>query len=225
MSAAHRPITRVLIANRGEIACRIARTLRATGRTVIAVYSDADAGAPHVAAADVALPIGPAAVAESYLDIERIVAAAVEAEADAVHPGYGFLSENADFAAACELAGLVFIGPGVEAIALMGNKAAARQRMQEAGVPCVPGYDGDAQDDASLASAAAEIGFPVMVKAAAGGGGRGMRIVSSADALGEALSLARAEAASAFGSDQLILERAVVAPRHVEVQEIGRAHV
>ncbi|MEO0952041.1 MAG: biotin carboxylase N-terminal domain-containing protein [Pseudomonadota bacterium] len=224
MSASFRPISRVLIANRGEIACRIARTLRATGRTTIAIYSDADAGAPHVAAADVALPIGPPPVSESYLDIERIVAAAVAADADAIHPGYGFLSENAEFAAACEAAGLIFIGPGVEAIALMGNKAAARQRMQAAGVPCVPGYDGDAQDDTALTQAAAKIGYPVMVKAAAGGGGRGMRIVEQESALTDALSLARAEALSAFGSDQLILERAVVAPRHVEVQVLADAH-
>ncbi len=219
-----RVLESVLVANRGEIACRVIRSVRSLGRRAIAVYSEADAGAPHVEAADAAVSIGPAPVGESYLSIERVIDAAKQSGADAVHPGYGFLAENADFARACEEAGLVFIGPPAEAIELMGNKAAAKRRMADAGVPCVPGYHGGEQSDDVLAKAAAEIGYPVMVKAAAGGGGRGMRLVSDPGELATALELARAEARSAFGSDELILEKGIARPRHVEIQVFADDH-
>ncbi|MDX1571800.1 MAG: TIGR03084 family metal-binding protein [Xanthomonadales bacterium] len=219
-----RSINRILIANRGEIALRVIRTARSAGYGTVAVFSDPDRSAPHVAAADLRFALGGASAAESYLDIDRLLEAAAETGSDAVHPGYGFLSENAEFARRCEAAGLVFIGPPADAIELMGNKAAAKQRMHEADVPCVPGYEGDDQSDEALARAAAEIGFPVMVKAAAGGGGRGMRIVGKEDDLPKALATARSEAANAFGSDQLILERAIVEPRHVEIQVFGDRH-
>ena len=191
------------------------RTARARGYRTVAVYSDADREMPHVAFADEAVPIGAAPAAESYLAIDKIIAAAKRTGAEAIHPGYGFLSENADFAEACAAADLVFIGPPAAAIRLMGNKAAAKRRMIEAGVPCVPGYDGKDQSDEAFARAAAKIGFPVMVKAAAGGGGRGMRLVAEPARLAEALRAARAEALKAFGSDELILEKAVArrAPR------------
>ena len=208
----------VLVANRGEIACRVIRSASAEGYRTIAVYSEADAGAPHVQLADEAVCIGPGPVNESYLVAEKIIAAAVSTGAQSVHPGYGFLSENADFARACEDAGLVFIGPSAEAIHLMGNKAEAKRRMLDAGVPCVPGYEGEQQDDASLLAEAANIELPLMVKAAAGGGGRGMRLVHDRDELAGAINLARAEAESAFGSGELILEQAIQRPRHVEVQ-------
>jgi geranyl-CoA carboxylase alpha subunit len=208
----------ILIANRGEIACRVIRTARTMGYASVAVHSDADADAPHVALADEAIAIGPAPAAQSYLDIGRILDAARQSGADAVHPGYGFLSENADFARACAEAGLTFIGPGAEAIELMGNKAAAKRRMIRAGVPCVPGHEDADQADGVLEAAAAEIGFPIMVKAAAGGGGRGMRLVHQAADLKAALAAARSEALNAFGSRELILERAVERPRHVEIQ-------
>jgi len=219
-----RVLESVLVANRGEIACRIIRGVRSFGRRAIAVYSEADAGAPHVTAADAAVLIGPAPVGESYLSIERVIDAAKRSGADAVHPGYGFLAENADFARACGEAGLVFIGPPAEAIELMGNKAAAKRRMVETGVPCVPGYHGGDQSDEALAKAADEIGYPMMVKAAAGGGGRGMRLVNDSDELATALELARAEAKSAFGSDELILEKAIARPRHVEIQVFADEH-
>ena len=215
---------KILIANRGEIAVRIARTARAMGYRTVAVYSDADRAMPHAAFADEAVPIGPAPAAESYLSIEKIIAASKRTGADAVHPGYGFLSENADFAEACSAANLVFIGPPAAAIRLMGNKAAAKRRMIEAGVPCVPGYDGKDQSDDAFARAAAKIGFPVMVKAAAGGGGRGMRLVTESARLAEALRAARTEALKAFGSDELILEKAVALARHVEIQVFGDRH-
>jgi geranyl-CoA carboxylase alpha subunit len=214
----------ILVANRGEIAVRVLRTAKALGYRTVAVYSDADAAAPHVALADDAVLLGPAPVAESYLSVERILAAAAATGAEAVHPGYGFLSENADFARACAEAGVVFIGPSAEAIALMGNKAAAKRRMIAAGVPCVPGYEGEEQSDAAFAAAAARIGFPVLVKAAAGGGGRGMRLVEDVAALPAAAALARAEAESAFGSGELILEKAIRRPRHVEIQVFADAH-
>ncbi len=214
----------VLIANRGEIALRVMRTARAMGYATVAVYSDADRGMPHVVLADRAVPIGPAPAAESYLSIPRIIEAAKRSGADAVHPGYGFLSENADFADACAAAGLVFIGPPALAIRLMGNKAAAKRRMAEAGVPCVPGYQGEDQSDARLIRAAGDIGYPVMVKAAAGGGGKGMRVVTDGTGLAEALRAARSELLKAFGSEELILERAIAAPRHVEIQVFGDAH-
>ena len=219
-----RTFNSILIANRGEIAVRVIRTARALGYRAIAVYSEADAGAPHVRMADDAVPIGPAPVGESYLNMDRILAAARDAGADAVHPGYGFLSENADFARACAEAGLVFIGPGAEAIDLMGNKAAAKRRMIAAGVPCVPGYEGADQSDAAMRAAAGDIGYPLMVKAAAGGGGRGMRLVGDAAGLPDALQSARSEALNAFGSDELILEKAILRPRHVEIQVFADAH-
>ena len=214
----------ILIANRGEIAVRVMRTARALGYRTAAVYSDADADAPHVRMADAAARVGPAPANESYLVIDNILRAAAETGADAVHPGYGFLSENAEFARACEAAGLTLIGPDAAAIAVMGDKAEARRRMAAAGVSCVPGYDGVDQSDAALVAAAVEIGFPVMVKAAAGGGGRGMRLVCRAEEVPDALTAARSEAESAFGSGSLILEKAIVRPRHVEIQVFADRH-
>ena len=216
--------TTVLVANRGEIAWRVMRTAKAMGYRTVAVYSDADKDAPHVAFADSAERIGPPPVGESYLSIDRILEAAHRSGADAIHLGYGFLSENAEFAAACEKAGLVFIGPPPAAIAAMGNKAAAKRRMIDAGVPCVPGYQGADQSDGNLEKEARKIGLPVMVKAAAGGGGRGMRLVTQDSELLEAIRTARTEAESAFGSGELILEKAVVDARHVEIQVFADAH-
>ena len=217
-------INTILVANRGEIAVRVMRTAKTLGYRTVAVYSEADASAPHVKMADASALIGPPPVGESYLKIENILDAARDTGADALHPGYGFLSENAGFARACEDAGLTFIGPPEDAIALMGNKAAAKRRMIDAGVPCVPGYEGVAQDDNTLIAAAEDIGYPLMVKAAAGGGGRGMRLVAEAEELPQALSRARSEAERAFGSGELILEKAIVDPRHVEVQVFADAH-
>jgi len=208
----------ILIANRGEIACRIIRSAKALGLKTIAVFSDADTSAPHVKRADQAINIGPPPVGESYLAIANIIKAAQTAGAQAIHPGYGFLSENAEFARACKTAGLTFIGPDAKAIELMGDKAKAKRRMIKAGVPCVPGYQGQAQDDDILLKEAKTIGFPLMVKAAAGGGGRGMRRVADLADLPSALGAARAEALNAFGSDIVILERVVQNPRHVEIQ-------
>jgi len=214
----------LLIANRGEIALRIMRTARHLGLRTLSVYSDADRDAEHVRAADGAVHIGAAAPRSSYLNIEAIISAAQRAGADAVHPGYGFLAENAAFAAACESAGLIFVGPSARAIEAMGNKALAKQRMRSAGVPCIPGYDGDDTSTERLIREAEKIGFPLMVKAAAGGGGRGMRLVMEAADLGSALDAARSEAQSAFGDGRLILERALLAPRHVEVQVMADTH-
>jgi len=213
----------LLVANRGEIACRVLRAAHDLGYGTVAVYSDADAGAPHVALADRAVRIGPGPAAQSYLDPERILDAARRTGADAIHPGYGFLSENATFAAACAFAGVTFVGPPPEAIAAMGDKAQAKDRAEAAGLPTVPGYRG-AQDDAALAAAAREVGFPLLVKAAAGGGGRGMRRVDEAAALAEAVAAARAEAQAAFGDGTLLLERLVEGARHVEVQVLADAH-
>lgn len=215
---------KLLIANRGEIAVRIIRTAQAMGYETVAVFSDADAGAPHVALADQAVRLGGAAVSESYLNVARILAAAQQAGADAVHPGYGFLSENGDFAQRVLDVGLVWVGPPPEAMRLMGNKAAARQRVAAAGVPIVPGYDGAEQTDAAFLAAAEAIGYPVMVKAAAGGGGRGMRLVGQAADLPAALAAARSEAAKAFGAADLLLEKAIANPRHVEVQIFADQH-
>ncbi len=212
------PFQTLLIANRGEIALRVMRSAKAMGLRTVAVHSEADSCAPHVAFADEARLIGPPPPPQSYLAIDNIIAAAKATGAEAVHPGYGFLSENPAFAAACAEAGIVFVGPPAHAIDLMGDKAKAKRRMIEAGVPCVPGYQGEDQSDDRLLSEANAIGFPLMVKAAAGGGGRGMRLVETADALPAALSAARGEAQSAFGSGDLILERAIVRPRHVEIQ-------
>jgi len=213
--------TTLLIANRGEIACRIMRTAAAQGYRTVAVYSTADADSLHVQLADQAIAIGPAAASESYLNIAAIIDAAKRSGADAIHPGYGFLSENADFAEACDQAGLLFIGPSPRAIRLMGSKRLSKLAMLEAGVPCIPGYQSDAQDDATLMREAQAIGFPLMIKASAGGGGRGMRLVQAADQLPEQLLSARAEARSAFGSAELILEKALIRPRHVEIQIFG----
>lgn len=218
------PFNSILIANRGEIACRIMRTAKALGLRTIAVYSDADADAPHVKMADEAFRLGPAPVNESYLLANSVIEAAKETGAEAVHPGYGFLSENAAFAKACLAAGLVFIGPDPDAIDLMGDKAKAKRRMINAGVPCVPGYQGEDQTEKTLLKEAASIGFPVMVKAAAGGGGRGMRLVENKDALPKAIKTARSEAENAFGSGDLILERAIIEPRHVEIQVFADRH-
>ena len=211
----------VLIANRGEIACRIIRTLKDLGLRSVAVYSDADRAAPHVKLADDAIHIGASPASESYLDIDKIMAAAKSSGAEAIHPGYGFLSENTEFARRCAKAGLTFIGPSPEAITLMGDKAAAKRHMIAAGVPVLKGYQGEVQDDTTLIKEAKAVGFPLMVKAAAGGGGRGMRWVSNAGDLPNAISAARAEALSAFGSETLILEQAVLSPRHVEIQVFG----
>ncbi|MEH6526176.1 MAG: acetyl-CoA carboxylase biotin carboxylase subunit [Sneathiella sp.] len=214
----------ILVANRGEIAVRVMRTAQNLGYRTIAVYSDADVNAPHVKMADDAVHIGPSPVGQSYLDMDRILKAATESGADAIHPGYGFLSENAEFARACDAAGLVFIGPTAESIDLMGNKAAAKRRMIAADVPCIPGYEEADQSDDTLIAASKTVGFPIMVKAAAGGGGRGMRLVMEAAGLQDALASARSEALNAFGSDELILEKAIFEPRHVEVQVFADSH-
>jgi len=216
-------IRTLLVANRAEIAHRIFRTCRALGLSTVAVFSDADSALPFVAAADRAVRIGPGPAAESYLDPARVLAAAERSGADAIHPGYGFLSENADFAEAVVRAGLVWVGPPPAAIRAMGDKAAARRVAEDLGIPVVPGFDGS-QDDDALAAAAAQLGFPVLIKAVAGGGGRGMRQVGDADEFEAALASARREARGAFGSDDVILERVVSQPRHVEVQVLADQH-
>ena len=220
-------IEKLLIANRGEIACRVIRTARRLGIATVAVYSDADAGARHVALADEALRIGPAPAAESYLNIPALLEAARRSGADAVHPGYGFLAENVDFAEACAAAGLVFVGPPPAAIRAMGSKSAAKRIMAGAGVPLIPGYHGEDQSGATLQSAAAGIGFPVLIKASAGGGGKGMRVVTKTGDFPTALEGARREAAAAFGDDRVLLERSLERPRHVEIQVFadGRGNV
>jgi 3-methylcrotonyl-CoA carboxylase alpha subunit len=219
-----RPFRSLLIANRGEIACRIARTARRMGLRTIAVYSEADAGARHVKAADEARLIGPAPAQGSYLNIERIIAAAKASGAEAIHPGYGFLSEKAELAEACADAGLIFVGPPAAAIRAMGSKSAAKALMEKAGVPVVPGYRGKAQDPAAFARAAEKLGFPVLLKAVAGGGGKGMRIVRGEGELGDALAGARREAEAAFGDGALLLEKFIERPRHIEAQVFGDAH-
>ena len=223
-AAAANDVSVLLIANRGEIALRIMRTARAMGLKTVAVYSDADAGSPHVKAADAAVRIGPGPASESYLSIDAILAAARTSGATAIHPGYGFLSENATFAQAVVDAGLVFVGPPPSAIAAMGDKARAKRRMIEAGIPCVPGYEGEDQSDATFLKAAAKTGYPVMIKASGGGGGRGMRLVHNAADLPAALQLARSEAQNAFGNCELILEKAILRPRHVEIQVFADTH-
>ena len=215
------PFRKILIANRGEIARRIMRTARRLGYGVVAVYSDADRGALHVLEADEAVRIGEALPAQSYLRDEAIIAAAKACGADAIHPGYGFLAENEKFALACRDAGLVFIGPSPELINAMGNKAAAKEAMQAAGVPCIPGYLGADQSDATMLAEASRIGFPVMIKAVVGGGGRGMRLVADAAGFPDALRSARSEAQGAFGDEAVILERAIKDPRHIEIQVFG----
>ena len=219
-----KPLRRVLIANRGEIALRIIRTCHEMGISTAVVYSDADADTPAVELADVAVRIGPAPASQSYLAIERVIEAAKTAEADAVHPGFGFLAENADFATACTEAGLTFIGPSPEVIAQMGSKIAAKALAAEAGVPIIVGYAEARRDDGSLIAAAGDVGFPLIVKASAGGGGKGMRVVHDADALPEAIASARRESAAAFGDDSLLIERYIEAPRHIEIQILGDHH-
>ena len=220
----YRRFRSLLIANRGEIACRVIRTARAMGLRTVAVYSEADAGAKHVAEADEAVLLGPARARDSYLNIERVIEAARKSGVEAVHPGYGFLSENAEFAQACADAGLVFVGPTAAMMIAMGSKSGSKALMEKAGVPLVPGYHGEAQDEATLAKAANKIGFPVLVKASAGGGGRGMRVVNSAAELAPAIVSAKREAKAAFGDDRMLIEKYVQNPRHIEVQVIGDSH-
>jgi acetyl-CoA carboxylase, biotin carboxylase subunit len=214
---------RVLIANRGEIALRIIRACHEEGYEAVAVYSEADRRSPHVRAADRAVPIGPALPSQSYLSIDKLVAAALESGADAVHPGYGFLAERAAFAEAIEQAGLVFVGPPAEAIRAMGDKTEARRRMQAAGVPIVPGATAALNDLRAARDVAAELGYPVMVKAAAGGGGKGMRLVRSPEQLAAALETASSEAMKAFGDPSIYLEKFIERPRHIEIQVLGDA--
>ena len=211
----------LLVANRGEIACRVIESARARGLRTVAVYSDVDAFSRHVSIADAAIHLGPAQAAASYLDIEKVIAAAKASGADAIHPGYGFLSENPDFVDAVVAAGLVFVGPSAEAIRAMGLKGEAKVRMAAAGVPVVPGYHGDDQSEARLAQEAADIGYPVLIKAVAGGGGKGMRRVDDAAHFPEALASARAEALGAFGNGDVLVEKFVAKPRHIEVQIFG----
>ncbi len=217
-------IRTLLIANRGEIACRVIRTARRMGIETVAVYSDADAHAPHVRQADEAIRIGPAPATRSYLDIDAVMAAVAATGADAVHPGYGFLSENADFAEACAAAGCIFVGPTAAAIRAMGSKIQAKKLVLEAGTRVVPGYLGDDQSAEILAERAEDVGFPLLIKASAGGGGKGMRLVTDAAGFGAALDGARREARSAFGDDRVLLERFLARPKHIEVQILADTH-
>ncbi|XKE46971.1 acetyl/propionyl/methylcrotonyl-CoA carboxylase subunit alpha [Halomonas organivorans] len=214
----------LLVANRGEIACRVMRTARRMGLRTVAVYSDADANARHVREADEAVRLGPAAARESYLNVEAVVEAARRTGAGAIHPGYGFLSENGPFVEALDAAGITFVGPPASAIAAMGDKSAAKARMHDAGVPLVPGYHGESQDDALLRDEAERIGYPVLLKASAGGGGKGMRVVESADGFQAALDGCRRESKAAFGDDRMLIEKYLVQPRHVEVQVFCDTH-
>ena len=216
--------TKILIANRGEIACRVIRTARRLGIATVAVHSEADAAARHVLLADEAVEIGPAPVRDSYLRGDRIIAAAQRTGAAAVHPGYGLLSENAEFAADCAAAGLVFVGPGAAAIRAMGRKDAARALIENAGIPVVPGYHGDDQSDGRLRAEADRIGYPVLLKPSAGGGGKGMRVVRAAARVDAALASARREASAAFGDTHMLIEKFVAEPRHIEVQVFADAH-
>jgi acetyl/propionyl-CoA carboxylase alpha subunit len=214
---------RVLIANRGEIAVRVMRTCREMGLETVAVYSDADADAPHVSLADEAVRLGPAPASESYLDIVAVLEAARASGADAVHPGYGFLSENADFAAACDAAGLTFVGPPADVIRRMGSKTAAREAVQAAGVPVVPGATPRSQDLDDVRRAVASVGVPALLKAVSGGGGKGMRTIRSEAEIADAIGAASRESARAFGDGTLYVERLIERPRHVEVQVFGGA--
>ena len=220
----NRPIKTLLIANRGEIACRVIRTARRMGIRTVAVYSDADRNALHVEMADAAVAIGPARATESYLSVEAILRAARQSGADAIHPGYGFLSENPEFVETVEQAGLIFVGPPASAIRAMGLKDAAKRLMEKAGVPVVPGYHGEAQDIVVLAGKATDIGFPVLIKARAGGGGKGMRRVDRSADFKDALGAAKREARAAFGDDRVLVEKFVATPRHIEVQVFGDRH-
>ena len=223
-AANYRRFRTLLIANRGEIAVRVIRTAKAMGLRTVAVYSEADRGALHVALADEAFLLGPSRARDSYLNIERVIEAARKSGAEAVHPGYGFLSESAEFAQACVDADLVFVGPTAAMIRLMGSKSGSKSLMEQAGVPLVPGYHGEAQDEATLDGAAKKIGFPVLVKASAGGGGRGMRVVRSVGELAASVESAKREAKAAFGDDRVLIEKFVENPRHIEVQVIGDSH-
>jgi 3-methylcrotonyl-CoA carboxylase alpha subunit len=222
--ALYKKFRTLLIANRGEIACRVIRTARAMGLRTVAVYSDADRDALHVCEADEAVWIGAAPARDSYLDIAKVIEAAKKTGAEAIHPGYGFLSESAEFAQACAEAGLVFVGPTAGMIVAMGSKSGSKQLMEKAGVPLVPGFHGEAQDEATLAAEAGKIGFPVLVKASAGGGGRGMRVVRSAGEINDAIVSAKREAKAAFGDDRMLIEKYVDNPRHIEVQVVGDSH-
>jgi 3-methylcrotonyl-CoA carboxylase alpha subunit len=222
--ALYQRFRKLLIANRGEIAVRVIKTARAMGIKTVAVYSEADRDAMHVALADEAVLLGPARARDSYLNIERLIEAAHRTGAEAVHPGYGFLSENAAFATACAEAGLVFVGPTADMMTAMGSKSGSKALMEKAGVPLVAGYHGEAQDEAVLAEEAVRIGFPVLLKASAGGGGRGMRVVNAATELTGALTSAKREAKAAFGDDRMLIEKYVQNPRHIEVQIVGDSH-
>ncbi|MDP1957879.1 MAG: biotin carboxylase N-terminal domain-containing protein, partial [Rhodocyclaceae bacterium] len=213
--------SKILIANRGEIACRVIKTARRMGIRTVAVYSEADAGARHVRLADEAVCIGPAAARESYLVIDKIIAAAKSTGAQAIHPGYGFLSENEEFAEACAANGVVFIGPPVAAISAMGLKSESKKLMEQAGVPLTPGYHGDAQDSVYLREQADRIGYPVLIKASAGGGGKGMRAVWKNEEFADALASCKREAASSFGNDHVLIEKYLQRPRHIEIQVFG----
>ena len=215
--------TKILVANRGEIACRVIKTARRMGIRTVAVYSEADAGARHVRLADEAVGIGPPAARESYLVIDRIIAAAKDTGAQAIHPGYGFLSENEDFAEACANHGIVFVGPPVSAIRAMGLKSESKKLMEKAGVPLTPGYHGDNQEPAFLREQADRIGYPVLIKASAGGGGKGMRVVRGAGEFADALASCQREAQSAFGNDHVLVEKYLERPRHIEIQVFGDA--
>jgi 3-methylcrotonyl-CoA carboxylase alpha subunit len=217
-------IARLLIANRGEIAVRIARGAREMGIVPLGIYSEADADAYHLEFMDDARCVGPAPATESYLDIEAVVAAGIAMRADAVHPGYGFLSERAAFARAVSAAGMTFVGPSPEAMAAMGSKIEAKRRVRESGVPTVPGYDGDDQSLETLRAQAAQMGFPVLIKASAGGGGRGMRVVADLADFDDALAAAQREAQSAFGDHAVLLEKYLQDPRHIEFQVLADAH-
>jgi len=215
---------KILIANRGEIACRVMKTARKMGIATVAVYSDADAGAPHVRMADEAVHIGPPAAADSYLVMDKILSAIKQTGAEAVHPGYGFLSENAAFAEALENAGVAFIGPGKRAIEAMGDKITSKKLADEAGVSTVPGHMGLIEDAEEAVKIASEIGYPVMIKASAGGGGKGMRIAWNDDEAREGFALSRSEARSSFGDERIFIEKFVQKPRHIEIQVLGDKH-
>ncbi|WP_198531269.1 acetyl-CoA carboxylase biotin carboxylase subunit, partial [Thauera phenolivorans] len=215
---------KILIANRGEIACRVIKTARRMGIKTVAVYSEADARARHVRLADEAVLIGPASARESYLVIDKIIAAAKQTGAQAIHPGYGFLSENEDFCHACEREGIVFIGPPVSAIRAMGSKSEAKKLMEAAGVPLTPGYHGDDQEPSYLHQQADAIGYPVLIKAAAGGGGKGMRLVEKSEDFIDLLASCKREAISSFGDDHVLVEKYITKPRHIEIQVFGDTH-